>query len=182
MVCSHTSIKPRPSLHAFTLVELMVASTLGLLAATALVVFTVFTLRSFTSVTNYTDLAQQSRLALDKMSHDIRQQRLVTAYATNSLTLQDGNGNTLRYIYDPTARTLSAVSGGATNLYLTQCDSLQFWLYQHTPISNSFDCYNPAAATNARLVQVTWTCSRKIMRVKANSEVMESANIALRNH
>jgi len=64
---------------------------------------------------------------------------------------------------------------------VTGCDSLQFWIYQHTPRSNSFDCYDPAYVTNARLVQVTWTCSRQMLGVKANTELVESAKIALRN-
>jgi hypothetical protein len=172
----------RKSQQAFTLVELMVSSALGLLLGTAIVSLSYFTNRSFVAMTNYTDLALSSRMALDKMSRDIRQQRVLTAYATNSISLQDGSGNTLQYIYNPNARTLVSAKGGQTNTYLTQCDSLQFWIYQHTVISNTFNCYTPAFVTNARLVQVTWSCSRQILGVKVNSEVGESAEIALRNH
>ncbi|HLH54792.1 MAG TPA: prepilin-type N-terminal cleavage/methylation domain-containing protein [Verrucomicrobiae bacterium] len=167
---------------AFTLVEVMVASALGLLLTTAVLSLCYFTSRSFAAMTNYTDMALASRMALDQMSRDIRQQRLLTAYATNAISLQDANSNTLQYIYNPGARTLVSVSGGRTNTYLTQCDSLQFWIYQHTPISNSFTCYSAAVLTNARLVQVTWSCSAKILGLKVNTEVTESASIALRNH
>jgi hypothetical protein len=160
----------------------MVSSALGLLLGTAIVSLSYFTNRSFVAMTNYTDLALSSRMALDKMSRDIRQQRVLTAYATNSISLQDGSGNTLQYIYNPNARTLVRAQGGQTNTYLIQCDSLQFWIYQHTVISNTFDCYTPAFVTNARLVQVSWTCSRQILGVKVNTEVGESSEIALRNH
>ncbi len=183
MVCRITCTKrQRTRKQAFTFVELMVASALGLVLTTAVLSLCYFTSRSFAAMTNYTDMALASRMALDKMSRDIRQQRLLTAYATNAISLQDASSNTLQYIYNPGARTLVSVSGGRTNTYLTQCDSLQFWIYQHTTISNSFDCYVPAFLTNARLVQVTWSCSGKIRGLKVNTEVSESAEIALRNH
>jgi hypothetical protein len=166
---------------AFTLVEFMVASGLGLLASTAIIAFTLFTARGLVVMTNYTDMALASRMALDKMSRSMRLMSKLTAYETNSITLQDAKGNSLRYAWNPTARTLICISGGQTNTYLTGCDSLQFWIYQHTLKSNTFDCYEPAYVTNARLVQLTWTCSRQIMRAKVNTELVESAKIALRN-
>ena len=49
-------------------------------------------------------------------------------------------------------------------------------------VSNSFDCYAPATVANAKLVQVTWNCSRQILGNKANTESVQSAKIAIRNH
>jgi hypothetical protein len=48
--------------------------------------------------------------------------------------------------------------------------------------SNAFDCYDPAYITNARVIQVTWNCSRKILGKKATTENMQAAKITLRNH
>jgi len=165
---------------AFTLIEVMIASALSLVLAGILAVFFSFSLRSFAAMTNYADMNQKSQLALDKMSKDIRQARSLTAYTTNSLTFLDVNNNTLQYKY--TNGTLVRISGGVSTTYLTNCDSLQFWIYQHTPISNSFDCYLPAGATNARVIQMTWHCSRKILGTKATTETVESATLSLRNH
>ena len=167
--------------HGFTLVEMMVASGLGLLAATAIAMLTYYTNRSFVAATNYTDMALLSRMGLDNMSRTIRGARLVTAWATNSITLLDVNGNPVQYSWDGPSKTLQSSSGGQTTTYLTGCDSLQFWLYQRTPKSNSFDCYTPAKIGNTKLVQVTWTCSRTIFGAKVNTEMMESAKICLRN-
>jgi hypothetical protein len=72
------------------------------------------------------------------------------------------------------------VSGGQTNALLTDCDALQFWIYQHTMISNTFDCYDPAYVTNARVIQVTWNCSRNIMAKGDHGQ--RSREIAIRNH
>lgn len=167
---------------AFTLVELMVATGLTALVAIAIGMLAYYSSRSFVAMANYTDLAKFNQLALDKMSRDIRQSGGLTAYATNSITLLDVSTNSLRFTYDPTAQTLVRVSGGTTNQYLTNCTSFQFFLYQHTVLSNTFDCYVPAAVTNARVVQMIWTCARQIKGVNATTANSESAQIALRNH
>jgi prepilin-type N-terminal cleavage/methylation domain-containing protein len=168
--------------HAFTLVEVMVATALAGIALTAMALLSYFTSRSFVAATNYTDMALLSRMALDNMSRAIRQSRQVSAYSTNSITLVDASGNTVQYTLNPATRTLINVSGGVTNTYLTGCNSLRFWIYQRTPMSNSLTCYTPADVTNAKLVQVTWSCSRQIFGANVNNEVVESASICLRNH
>jgi len=167
---------------AFTLIEVLLASAISLVLAGILAMFFAFSLRSFAAMTNYADMNQRSELALDKMSKDIRQARSLTAYTTNSLTFLDVNNNSLQYAFDSSKGTLVRVSGGVSTTYLTNCDSLSFWIYQHTPISNSFDCYVPGAITNTRVIQVTWHCSRKILGTKATTESVESATLSLRNH
>jgi hypothetical protein len=103
----------------------------------------------------------------------------LTAYSINSLTFKDVNNNDLTFVY--TNGLLNRISGGVTTTYLTNCDSLQFWIYQHTPISNTFECYVPADATSARVIQMTWHCSRKIMGTKSTTETVESSTISIRN-
>jgi prepilin-type N-terminal cleavage/methylation domain-containing protein len=164
----------------FTLIEVLIAFAMSLVLATILAIFFFFSLRSFAAMTNYADMNTRSQLALDKMSKDIRQARSLTVYSTNSLTFLDLNNNPLTYVF--TNGVLNRISGGVTTTYLTNCDSLQFWIYQHTPISNTFDCYNPSVVTNARVIQMTWHCSRKIMGTKSTTETVESATLSLRNH
>src|SRR5258706_5668615 len=125
MVCKNTSIKPGPRA-AFTLVELMVASALGLIAIAVVALLSFFSSRSFVAMTNYTDLGLASQLALDKMSREIRQAQHLTAYSTNSITFLDSTTNSVQFFYDPDARTFSRIVAGQTNTYLTDCDSLQF--------------------------------------------------------
>ena len=158
------------------------ATGLSGIVVAVIAMITYFTSRSFVAATNYTDMALRSRMALDNMSRTIRQARQVTAYATNSITLLDASGNSVQYTLNPATQTLINVSGGKTNTYLTGCSSLKFWLYQRTAVSNSFGCYLPAYLTNAKLVQVTWLCSRQILGANVNNEVVESASICLRNH
>jgi len=169
--------------HGFTLVEMMVAGGLSVVVGLAIALLAYYSGNSFVVMGDYVNLAQQGQLALDKMAKDIRQARALTGYATNSITLLDVNGNALFYAFDPTARTLTRCGGGVTNQYLTGCDMLNFWIYQHTVISNTFDCYAPAYVTNTRLVEVTWSCSTAIPSLNdAIIDTGQSAQIALRNH
>ena len=167
---------------AFTLVEVLVATGVAGIVVVVIATLAFFTSRSFVAATNYTDMALASRMALDNISRTIRQARQVTACTTNSISFIDASGSNVQYSFDPNSRSLLSVSGGVTNTYLTGCDALQFWIYQRTPISNQFACYNPASVTNAKLVQVTWSCSRQIFGANVNNEVVESASICLRNH
>lgn len=167
---------------AFTLIEVMVASAIGLLVLLVVVSLSWYSGRSFVAVANYVDLDQNSQLALDKMSREIRQAHRVTDYSPTRLSLLDIGGNPLSFVYDPDARTLVRVAGGQTSVLLSGCDSLEFAKYQHTAISNTFDAYDPAFVTNTRLIQVTWKCSRKILGAKVNTESVQSAKIALRNN
>jgi prepilin-type N-terminal cleavage/methylation domain-containing protein len=183
MACRSTSIETRGrARRAFTLVEIVVAVAVGLLVAAAIVALTGYTTRSFVAMTNYLDMALSSRMALDRMARDIRQNYQVRAYATNSITLEDANGTVSQYVWNPSTRKLFCVTGGKTNTYLTECDSLRFWIYQHNVRSNELACWDPATVANARLVQVTWTCSRQILSAKVNTEAVQSTTIALRNY
>jgi len=180
MECKISHVNPR-SQAAFTLVEVMVAAGLSLVIGAAVSLLAYYSSRSFLAMANYTEMGQLSRLALDNMSREIRQARQLTAYSTNSLTFQDMDGNSLRFTYDPATRSLVRVGNGITTQYLTDCDALNFWIYQNTVKSNSFDCESATYFTDARVIQVTWRCSRTIRGMKATTESVQTAKIALRN-
>lgn len=167
---------------AFTLVEVMVASGLALLALTAIGGLSWYSSRTFVGIANYVSLDQTSQLALDKMSRELRQARRLTAYSPTSLTLADADNKPMMFFWDQNAKTLVQVSNDQTNTLLVGCNFLQFSNYQHTAISNTFDAYDPAYVTNTKLIQVTWVCSRTILGAKVNTESVQSAKIALRNN
>ena len=167
---------------AMTLVELMVAVAIGALILAAVGILSVFTTRSFVALGNYNDLDQASRNALDTMSREIRQTRALTAYSTNQLTFQDYDGAQLTYVWDPDpgALTLTRIKGAQRKVLLRQCDFLSFGIYQRNP-SNNFNFYPAASPAAAKLVSVSWRCSRQILQKKVNTESVQTARIVIRN-
>jgi prepilin-type N-terminal cleavage/methylation domain-containing protein len=165
----------------FTLVEMMVASGVGAIVLTGLMLMFWFSNRSFASLANYLDLDQKTQVALDKMSREIRQVNMLTAFSPTNLTFQDWDGATLQYTYDPNSQTLTRNKGN-TNIttLLTGCDSLQFSIFQRTPNTNTFEPVSTFTVTDTKVIELTWNCSRKILGNTANTESMESAKIVIR--
>ena len=180
MECKNTSTSNRRG--AFTLVETLIAVGLAGIACLMIMSFFQTSSLTFVSLTNYSDLGLKTQIAVDKIAKDIRQCAQVNSYQTNTLTLRRWDGTSMQYTFDPGTRTLSRTAGTDSGLILTECDYLRFWTYQRTPMSNAFECYTTAQVTNARLLTVTLSCSRKMLGSRQSTEVVQSANIALRNH
>lgn len=183
MVCRITFNKA--GLHreaGYTLVELLVATALGMVALAVVCVAVLYGSRAFVAMTNYLDLDEQSEQCLDKMSRELRQADHLTAFASNDVSFADVSGNTIRYLYDTNSKSLKRIAGGATNLYLTGCDTLTFSIYQRTPISNTFEPVSTSSYTNAKLLAINWNCSRDIQASRANSDSAQSAKVVIRNH
>lgn len=164
------------------MLEVLIASGLAVVVGAALAAFTLFGTRTFAYMADYTDMNQSSQFALDEMSKQIRQAKELTSYSSSSLTFLDVTNGTLQFRFDPSAKTLVQTSGGNDITLLTGCDSLQFSIYQHTMISNTFDCYNISATNNTRVIRMNWTCSRDVFGKKAATETVETAEIVMRNH
>ena len=177
MVCKTTCTKRRSG---FTLVEMMVTTGVGMTVLSAMATVFFFSNRSFSSLTNYLDLDQKTQIALDKMSREIRQVNMLTSYSTTNLVFQDYDSGTLQYVYNPSAQTLSRIKGSTNETLLTGCDSLTFSIFQRTPNTNSFQPIPTTIATNAKVIELTWNCSRTILGSKANNESMQSAMIVIR--
>ena len=175
-----TSISRRIS--GATLVELLVGSAIGAMVIGATLAFSLYTGRGFAGVVNYIELESQSRTALDGMVRDIRQADALTAFATNKLTFRDVNAQTLVYEYSPSLRTLVQTKAGKAQTLLKECDSLTFQIFQRNTTNGTFDQYpTTILASNAKVVQVSWVCSRKIVGSKLNTESVQTAKIVIRN-
>ena len=179
MVFNPTSTR-RNGLRAFTLVETMVSIGIGSVVLAAVAMMVSYTGRSFSSLINYVELDSKSRNALDVMTRDIRQVNYLTSYATNRLVFNDADGTALTYAYDGGARTLTKTKGGVDTILLTECDTLAFGVFQRNPVAGTYDQYPTATATNTKLVQVTWTCSRQILATRVNTESVQTAKIVIR--
>ena len=114
------------------------------------------------------------------MATEIRQTKGLTNFTSTSLTFTDSDGVELSYIYDPSAKTLARLKSTQRKVLLEGCDYLQFGVFLRTPISGSFSNYPAASASTAKLIQVTWGCSRSILGKNVNNEIVQSSKIVIR--
>ncbi len=161
----------------------MVSTAVSILVLAIVVPLSIYTGRNFAGLANYVELNASSVCALDQMTKDIRQAVSLGNYATNQLTfLMGSNVSSLTYTYDPSNQTLVRQQGTDSKTLLTGCDSLQFSIYQRSPIPGTYDQYPTANATNCKVVTVSWVCSRTILGSRVNTENEQTAKIVIRKH
>jgi hypothetical protein len=181
-------MKPNPSASSprrrarsgFTLVETLIASTLGLIAMTTLASLTLFTSRSFVAIGNYNDLERDSSMALDTFSRELRGAQDLVGYTATRLELRNAAGQTVVYEYSPTLREFSRRVGTRRSVLLEGCDFLRFNISQRNPTAD-FSFYPAASAAEAKLVDVSWRCSRRVLGNQVNTESVQTAKIVIRN-
>jgi hypothetical protein len=139
-----------------------------------------FSARSFVAMGNYAELDAASQNALDVMSREIRQTKSLTTFQTNILVFLDSDDTPLMYLYHPGTSQLTRHKGGVATVLLKQCDYLRFSMSQRNP-SNGFSFYPATNVSVAKLIDVSWRCSRKILGAKVNTESVQTAKIVIRN-
>jgi prepilin-type N-terminal cleavage/methylation domain-containing protein len=172
----------RRSCAGLSLVELMVAVSIGALLMAGLASLLYYSGRSFAAMANYIDLDAQSKVALDLMTKEIRQANRLIAATNTSITLEDSNKNPIQYTYDSSTKTLTRYTNGVADALplLKQCEAIQFSIFQRNPISGTYDQYAVAVPGTCKLVQLYWICSRKTIGTLINTESVQSAKIVIR--
>ncbi len=106
---------PRSLRSGFTLLEVMISITLGTLVLGMATGGLLFMSRSLTSLTQYTDMSRDSRVALELFGRDVRM--ATNVFTANSHTLSvlradaDGGAVIVDYFYDPDNKTFSQQTG-----------------------------------------------------------------------
>lgn len=180
-VCAEAAARKRVA-GAFTLPEVLVAMTLGIIFLGAVALTSITFLRGFVGMYNYTDMNMKSRLALDQISRDIRSAAGVKTNSATVLQLLTTNpAVTITYTWTPSTGKLDRqVSGQTATIVLTDCDSWTNSLYQRTPMPN-YTNYVASSTVEAKLISMQWRCSRKILGIKLNSETTKESRIVIRN-
>lgn len=163
-----------------TLLETLVASGLGAVLMAVIMALSSYTARSFAAISNYVALDRASRKTLDRLTMMIRESDGVTAFSTNSIQLSY-HSQPLTYAYDASAKALRETVNGRTNVLLSGCDAFVFGIFQRNTMGGSYDQY-PAALdeSEAKIVQVSWICSRKLLGNLINTESIQSAKVVIR--
>jgi Tfp pilus assembly protein PilW len=176
MDCSSTR-SINPSHAAMTLIEMLVATGVGSLVLLVLGSLTLYSARNFRSMLDYSDLNRTSRMALDKISREIRQSRGLKSASESALVFQmDTNGATnVSILFDKTNKTLRMVSRSETNNLSTNCNCTAFtWSLfngNSDPVTNWNSC---------KMVQLNFTFSRNSQRTITNTESVQSMKIVIR--
>jgi hypothetical protein len=168
------------TIFAFTVLEMAMALGLATIVVGTMAMATVFTSMTYEATGNYADLNRASRLALDTMTRDIHQAKTLTSYATNALTFTDQTNGTFSYTWIPGPGTLTRIYNGQAKVLLNNCDSLMFRIFQRCP-SNDFSFWPAGTPGDAKLIDVSWICSRSIFGQKMNTEASQTARVAIRN-
>ena len=172
----------------------MVALGVAGILLMALVSFTMFSSRSFAALFNYVDLDDANRVAMDQLSRDVRQANYVDSFSTISVSGQvvtnkvvldvpNGAGSAkLSYEWLPSTRNLTRTSSSdnVAKVVLHDCDRLNFDVRQRNPVGGSYDVYPVATPGTAKVVDVSWLCSRTIFGRKENTESVQTARIVIR--
>lgn len=195
MILRFARVPRQQPARAFSLIELLVSTGLGSVLLTAVAALTMYGARSFAAMVNYVDLDVKSRNTLDMVTREMREMTALIAYQTNLpvkfivlTNATEGKAMKLAY-YSQTGTLVFEKTGEAAEVKLTNCDRWDFDLSNRVPILTStnitfHDAVNGTGQLDpsfVKLINMSWTCSRPIRGVKANTETMQTAQIVLRN-
>jgi type II secretory pathway component PulJ len=175
---------------AWTLLEMMIGVTAFSIAGAAIGSAYLFGLRSFKAMSNYSELNQQNREAMDLITREIRQAKTVLPNENTStstkhyLTLLDGSNEKIVYTFDSSLRQLTRTSNGVSRVLLDDCYLVKFNLGTRVPATNSSSSpYYPASDLNeAKIIDLTWKSHRTLPGGVINSEDIQTAKIVIRKH
>lgn len=193
-VGARARVKSTRAACGLTLVEMAMAVGVGSLVLVIVGTLTVYALRSFAAMGNYASLDARNRIALDKITRDIRQATCVTNCYSDStvkwirFVTPYGESPTTKYTWYPDDRTLVCEKGGQEEIYLTDCDQWDFAFYKRTPQPTFGNVFLPATNSAGeydlsicKMIGMSWKCSRTLAGKKWNSESVQSVQIVLRN-
>lgn len=174
-----------------TLIEVMIAMTVFTIAGGAVMTAYVFGLRSFQALSNYAQLDQQNREAMDKLSREVRQSIAVTGRSTNSnsslrlLVGVNASGQNTNVTYNFNGKsmtrtlTLNTTVIGPVQTMLTNCTLVHFNLCMRPPNTN-FGYFKTDDLGEAKMVDLTWKTSRSLPGGVQNTENIQTARIVIR--
>ena len=183
MVCKTTSISRIEARRAaaFTLAEYLVAMSIGTMVLAAAVVLWAYASRNCATLLNYVEMSIASKNALDGMSRDIRNATGVNSCSANQLIVRDPDGVQITYAYHSDTQTLTQLKGAETKTLLSGCSSFQFKIYQRTPAGGTYDLTETTSTTLAKVVQMQWTCGRRLTGDTTNVQSQVSSKVVIRS-
>ncbi len=162
----------------FTLVEVMVStSLLGMLMIAVLSSF-IFTIRSEQALTNYNLMNTEARGLLELLSRDSKCALDVTNFTASSVTMvipldTDSHTTSVTYGYDSSAGTVSRETGGVTRTLATNVSSFTFSYYNGLNIATT-------SLVELKQIQLTLRLARTVS-LATTSQYVISAQYTMRS-
>lgn len=184
-----TTPKPAPERRraprrGFSLVEILVASSLATVVMAGVMTAFLFVGRTSVSLRNYADLETQARNAMETFAQDVRMSSGVVWNSAESLTLTIQQGNvstTATYTYDATARTFSRTIGTTTDILITSIRSFAFNAYSIDTTAISLAAPTAATNTATKQIQISLETERINRTLALHTNKVISARFVLRN-
>jgi prepilin-type N-terminal cleavage/methylation domain-containing protein len=187
----------RARFRGFTLMELMISMAVGLVVIGVLVSLSIISAQNFAATANYVQMNDQSRLALDRISREIRNATQLVGIQTSNpqyLILTNavlGKLTTITCNTNANVATLTlAKTGEGTETLLTGCDAFHFDIFNRYPliVGTNLSFYPATNSVTGKLdpkfckvISLSWKCSRTILGSKLNTEIVQTAQVVLRN-
>ena len=165
----------------FSLVEVMIAATLGSVILLAVLTTFLFLGRSAANLQNYTDMESQARKALEIFAEDTRQARTVNWSSANSVTL---NVNTVDVTYYFASGSFNRIRNGVKTTLLSGIMTFDFLAYTIT--GNEITDFSTATArttanNTTKQIQISLSAARTTQTVTRATNLVLSARYVLRN-
>lgn len=202
MKVQSSTISGRSRLLAFSLVELMISLTIWFIVIGAIVALIIISTQNFAATANYVQLNDQSRYAVDIISREIRNATALMDYGTNNpkyILLTNANFGTatrITHYYvtnapdEKTNRLVLTRTSEPDKTLLTGCESFSFSFFTRAPIiaTNNISFGTPTNFISGKIdpqfckiINLNWKCTRSILGSKLNTEVVQTAQVVLRN-
>ena len=168
----------------FTILEMLIATGLfGVASASVCTLYLVST-RGFASLANYAELDKINRTAMDTLTREIRQSKLVTDVQSNSFSIINGDGISVTYWFNPLMKQfVRSASDGSSRVLISSCALIQFDVFQRNTVAGTWDQY-PVATNNwseyVKVIRLTWKAARAIPGGPGVSENVQTAKIIIR--
>lgn len=170
----------RRPVRGFSLVEMLIGSTLAGIILTAVVSTFIFLGKSGVNVQNYNDMEAQARRSLEEFAQDVRQASAITWSTSTNITLVvDSTNITWSYASGSLTRQ---VGTAAARTVISNITSFQFVAFKLSDPSTPIDLTDLAAAGRlTKQLQISLEIERRSVTAARATNLVLSARYILRN-
>jgi prepilin-type N-terminal cleavage/methylation domain-containing protein len=175
----------------FTLLEMMIAIAVGMTVVGTVVSLSIVSAQNFMATSNYVQMNDQSRNAVDRIGREVRNATALLASSNpQSIQLTNAALTTVTSIdYNPALSTLTMTkTGQGAQTLLTGCTNFQYQIFTRAPyfITNNISSNNiyftpSGSAQFCKIINLNWKCFRTIRGSPLNTEFVQTAQVVLRN-